>query len=167
MKTHRPYNGPLTRSYIWLFRLYLDRVLKLFEIPFLPFGFGTELRNMIPSHTKHYDGTVKKLSGTFRLTHTVNNSLYGEFIMYSCSTVLKNNYSAKYATSTMSTFCAKTTYILLCLFFFVFRLFHLDCLLQFALNSNVLLMLSKWCWNYETCETNGDRQACFSSCRCI
>ena len=91
-------------------------VLKLFEIPFLP--FGTELRNMIPSHTKHYDGTVKKLSGTFRLTHTVNNSLYGEFIMYSCSTVLKNNYSAKYATSTMSTFCAKTTYILLCVICF-------------------------------------------------
>ena len=74
----------------------------------------------------HEDSTISvgKLSGTFRLTHIIQISFYGELIMYSCSTALKNTYSKKYANSTMSSFCAKTTYILLCVICFCILIFR-------------------------------------------
>ena len=55
----------------------------------------------VPSHKKHRDGTVEKLSGTFHLTHIIQNSFEYVYLFHS---IKKNTYSAKYANSTMSTF---------------------------------------------------------------
>ena len=73
----------------------------------------------VPSHKKHHDSTVEKMSGTFHLTHIIQNSFHGELIMYSCSTALKNTYSAKYANSTMSTFVQRPHTFCFVLFVFV------------------------------------------------
>ena len=50
------------------------------------------LRNsavIVPSQKKHYDGTVENLTDNFCITHIIQNSSYGELIMFICSTALK------------------------------------------------------------------------------